>query len=538
MITNPILPGFHPDPSILRIGDDYWIATSTFEWLPGICLHKSRDLRHWEPAGAVLTRPSQLDLRGVAPSKGVWAPDLSRDETGLCWMAYSVVRGITDNFFDLDNYAVTAASPEGPWSDPIYLNSSGFDPALYHENGRTWTVNLEWDFQPGHEHPGPIVLQEFSRAEQELIGEPVRVYKGGTDRGCLEGPRLFRRGAYYYLMAAEGGTGYGHAVTLARSASLADPWEADPAGPIVTSALDFSARGDPAYLKPEHYNPASPLQKSGHGALVETPKGQPYLVHLCSRPGTGLRCHLGRETAIQAMEWKDGWLRMAGGGNLAKLTVPEPDLPVVEAVPEPTRDDFDAGRFSDHWTSPRTWFGDDWVSWSRAGWVGLRGRESLFSTYRPSLAARRVQHWNFEAETRMVFAPRCYQQRAGLACVYDTNNFIFLYVSWSEEARAPYGGIFRAENGKWTDDPADRVPLTGSAETPVRLGLTARDERLQFAWARDGEPLRPIGPSFGQTALSDEACGGFTGAMVGLAAEDLATRTAWAWFDWFDYRPS
>jgi len=543
MISNPILPGFHPDPSIVRDGEDYWIATSTFEWLPGIRLHHSRDLVHWRPAGHALTRPSQIDLGGVAPSKGVWAPNLSVAD-GVWYLCYSLVRNITDNYFDVDNFLVTAPAAQGPWSDPVYLNSSGFDPALFHDtDGRKWLVNLEWDYRPDHEHPGTIVLQEFSAPEGKLVGDPTPIYRGGSDLGCLEGPLLFRRGSLYYLMAAEGGTGYGHGVTLARSSSLFGPWEADPANPIVTSAAArFHARGNPEYLKPEQFNPASSLQKSGHGSPVDTPAGEMYLAHLCARPALPqLRCVLGRETALQKMEWtSEGWLRLSAGGNLAQTRVPEPDLPAAPWPPEPGRDDFD-GPLSPHWASPRCFVDETWVSRDRPGCVGLRGRESLFSPFQPSVLARRVQHLDFTAATRLVFDPRRFQESAGLVCLYDTMNFVYLRVGWNDELQTRVVEVMRADNGRREEFPGHTVALAstapGTEPDAVRLRVQARGLSLNFSWALDHSDWQALGPAFDETTLSDEYCktGEFTGAFVGIAAQDLSRRRAWAWFDRFDY---
>jgi len=542
MIENPILPGFHPDPSIVRDGDDYWIATSTFEWLPGIRLHHSRDLVHWRPAGHALTRPSQIDLQGVAPSKGVWAPALSVDH-GLWHLCYSLVRNITDNYFDVDNFLITAQVATGPWSDPVYLNSSGFDPSLYHgEDGRKWLVNLEWDFRPGHEHPGAIVIQEFSPGEGRLIGEPRPLYRGGSDLGCLEGPHLFRRRGFFYLMAAEGGTGYGHGVTLARSENLFGPWTPDPTNPILTSASHrFQARGNPEYLKSEKFNPDSILQKSGHGSLVETPAGETYLVHLCARPALPqLRCVLGRETAIQKMEWTaDGWLRLAGGGNLARASVTEPELSPVPWPSDPIRDDFEAPSLSPHWASPRCLADESWASLRRPGWLGLRGRESLFSPFTPSVVARRIQHLDFTAQTRLVFDPRSFQEMAGLVCLYDTMNFVYLRLGWDQGTRVL--DLMRADNGRREEFPGHRVllppPPPEGEPPPVRLRVEARGLGLRFSWALDEGDWSSIGPVFDETKLSDEYCktGEFTGAFVGLTAQDLSRRQAWAWFDWFDY---
>jgi xylan 1,4-beta-xylosidase len=231
-ITNPILRGFNPDPSIVRVGDDYYIATSTFEWYPGVQIHHSKDLVHWRLLTRPLRRASQLDLRGDPDSCGVWAPCLTHAD-GLFHLVYTDVKrygratvgGMSSaSPRDFHNYLVTARRIDGDWSEPIYLNSSGFDASLFHDaDGRKYLVNMLWDHRPGRDRFAGIVLQEYSPREQKLVGRRRLIFRG-TSIGFTEGPHLYRRGGYYYLLVAEGGTFWGHAVTMARSPAIDGPY--------------------------------------------------------------------------------------------------------------------------------------------------------------------------------------------------------------------------------------------------------------------------------------------------------------------------
>lgn len=235
LIHNPILRGFHPDPSICRAGDDYYIATSTFEWFPGVRIHHSRDLVNWRPLTYALTRNSQLNMEGDPDSGGIWAPCLTYDN-GLFYLIYTDVKSRQGAFKDTPNYLVTAENIEGPWSEPVYLNSSGFDPSLFHdEDGRKWLVNMLWDHRTGRNSFAGIVLQEYSAEEQRLVGPVTNIYKG-TELALTEGPHLYRKDGWYYLITAEGGTQYDHAVTVARAKQIEGPYETAPVNPLLTSA--------------------------------------------------------------------------------------------------------------------------------------------------------------------------------------------------------------------------------------------------------------------------------------------------------------
>jgi xylan 1,4-beta-xylosidase len=243
IIQNPILRGFNPDPSIVRVGDDYYIATSTFEWYPGVQIHHSRDLINWQLITRPLNRPSQLNMLGDPDSCGIWAPCLTYHE-GLFYLIYTDVKrygrsipagSAVASLRDMHNYLVTCETIDGEWSEPIFLNSSGFDPSLFHDDdGRKYLVNMLWDHRPSHNRFAGIQLQEYSHKERRLIGQREVIFKG-TSIGFTEGPHLYKRNGFYYLLTAEGGTGWGHAVTLARSQFVNGPYELHPDNYILTS---------------------------------------------------------------------------------------------------------------------------------------------------------------------------------------------------------------------------------------------------------------------------------------------------------------
>ena len=192
MIENPILRGFNPDPNILRVVDDYYIVTSTFEWFPGYQIHHSRDLVHWRLASRPLQRRSQLDLAGVPDSCGVWAPCLSHHD-GVFYLLYTNVRSFDGPFLDTPSYVVTATDVLGEWSEPSFLNASGFDVSFFHDDdGRTWLTNMVVDHR-GERFFGGIVLQEYDRERQRLVGE-IHDIVSGTELGRTEGPHLYKRG--------------------------------------------------------------------------------------------------------------------------------------------------------------------------------------------------------------------------------------------------------------------------------------------------------------------------------------------------------
>lgn len=534
MIRNPILPGFNPDPSICRVGDDYYIATSTFEWYPGVQIHHSRDLVHWQLVKRPLDRASQLDMRGNPDSCGIWAPCLSHAD-GLFWLVYTNVRRFAGPFKDTLNHIVTAPRIEGPWSDPVFVNASGFDPTLFHDDdGRKWFLNMLWNHRGGSvggqpTHPGfaGIVLQEWDVRAGRLVGEPKNVFRG-SPLGLVEGPHVFKRKGWYYLTTAEGGTGYDHAVTMARSRHIDGPYETHPNLHLMTS----------------RHAPEAALQRAGHGQIVETPDGSVFHTHLCSRPlRPGLqRSPLGRETALQRCEWReDDWLYLADGGLVPALEVQAPRLPASPWPVPPT-----AHRFSGAVLPPE-------FQWLRTpqperlftltgNALRLHGRESIGSWFEQSLVARRQEHMAFRAETELAFAPRSHQQLAGLAHYYNRAKFHALGITW-HEAFGRVLSIMGCE-ADWPDGRlrfALEAPLPLPAEGPVRLAMGIDHEQLQFQWSLPGEAWRDIGPVLDASLISDEAGpgahGSFTGAFAGMFACDMAGTALPADFVSFAYRP-
>jgi xylan 1,4-beta-xylosidase len=520
-INNPVLRGFNPDPSILRVDDDYYIATSTFEWFPGVQIHHSLDLAHWRLLTRPLTHASQLDLGGEHASCGVWAPSLSYDR-GTFYLVYTDVKTNAVGMKDTHNYVVMASAICGPWSEPIYLHSLGFDPSLFHDaDGRSWLLSMETDFRKGRSRFAGIVIQEWLAESGRLTGPVYNVFKG-TALGFTEGPNLYAHDGWYYLLVAEGGTDLGHAATLARSRSIIGPYEADPSGPLLSSR--------------DH--PLDPLQKAGHGSLVQTQNGDWFLAHLCARPiARKGRCPLGRETAIQQAFWTaEGWLRTGPLPGRAAIEVPVAGLDPQPWPDRPVRDDFDKPELGIDFQSLRVPLSPDSLSLSeRPGFLRLKGRESLCSRYCQSLVARRQQAFHYVASACLEFEPLHFKQAAGLVCLYDQENFYYLRVSRDEE-KGKIVDIMRAVNGQ-IDFPIEESLAIGSRRRCI-LAVDVDYDRLRFSVGAEDGPLEPIGAVFDASTLSDEHCreGRFTGAFVGLCCQDQTGSRLPADFDWFEYR--
>ena len=537
MIKNPILTGFNPDPCICRKGDDFYIAVSSFEWLPGIPIYHSKDLKHWELYTHVLTFNSQVELRKLPSAKGVWAPCLTYcEEEDSFYVIYGVMNSMNARYFDVDNYLIKARDIRGPWTEPVYLHSAGFDASILHDDdGRKYIVSLEWETRDGYEKPGVICVAEYDTKNKCLKEYPKRVYNGGTDRGCIEAPHLTKRGEYYYLMCAEGGTGYNHCVTMARSKSPYGPFEKDPMNPILTSSPNNSnERADWDHLKTRYYNPESTLQKSGHGSYVNLDEKTAYLVHLCARPFVPeLRCTLGRESAIQKMIWTDdGWLRMADGSNLAKIETEEAYLPAFDAEILPDRDNFDDKVLRKDYYSPRIFPSEFTDCTSREGFIRLRGQESLSSLNRVSLLCRKLPSVDIEASAGLDFNPEIYQHSAGLVLYYDNMNYIALRKYYSDTLKQPAIAIISLENGEKKEHLDTRTAVDCRM---LRFELIVSGRESYFKWGYEGEDTKPIGPVFATDKLSDEYCkyGEFTGTMVGIFAVDSMFHKKEADFDYF-----
>lgn len=515
-IDNPILPGFHPDPSAIRVGATYYVAVSTFEWYPGVDIYASENLRDWSWVASPLSRLSQLDLRGEEASGGVWAPNLSYAD-GLFYLVYTDMKNGRYVAKDQDNYLVTADHIEGPWSEPVFLNSTGFDPALFHdEDGCKYLINLRWDFRPNKNRFGGIELQQYDPVAKKLIGPVHLIYQ---PKGLREGSNLYKIDDYYYLMVAEGGTGIEHATVLSRSKNLLGPYEDDPKTFLMTS------RFAPFHL----------IQRAGHASLVDTPDGQWYMLHLGSRllPSSG-RGPLGRECFLQKLVRDgQGWFRLFDGGILPSERVPSPYTLAKQELQERWFDDFNTPTLHPEWKTLRQPADQSLIDLvCRPGFLRLKGRRSLFSNFAQALVARRWTDHAFNATAVLEYQSDDFHRMAGMVALYDQENWYYLGLCWDEDAGTCIK-LMTADNGTYSELAV--VPY--SAER-VYLRLSVMVNKLAWFYRfSENEEFMQIGPLCEASRLSDEYCriGRFTGAMVGLCCQDLTGFGHAADIDWFEY---
>ena len=499
MINNPVLRGFNPDPSVVRVGEDYYLATSTMVWQPGIRLFHSRDLANWSLIGHALTE-AEHDLRGLATHQGIWAPCLTYSEPErLFYLTYSLVLSTATDYFDVDNFLVTAEDVRGPWNEPVYLNSLGFDPSLFHdEDGRHWLVTLEWDPREGYEHPGAIVLEEYDSDRRALCGPSTRIFRGATDRGCLEGPHLYRRNGYYYLMAAEGGTGFGHGATLARSVDIAGPYEAGPVNPFLTSnPAPHFGRNDRDYLRPAAVQPecraaegrARLPGRHARGGVVRrpslraAPRARP---EIDAGPGDGDPAGRVDRRRLAAADHGEH-AGPAGDARPGRGEGLRPHQRTSESATTSTGLQIDR-RFS---TLRRPWH-ENWVfldhdqrALRHPGWARLTSRFDV------SLVATQLQDLDAVAETQVRVEPAHFSQSAGLVAFYDDKNFAYLRLYRSESLCSNALGIVLVENGAKQELLGDRVAVHTDE---VVLQLSLQHGTLRFRLA-PGPARSPSGTS-------------------------------------------
>lgn len=517
IITNPAIPGFNPDPCIIRVENDYYIATSSFEWFPGIPLYHSKDLANWEPIGHILTRESQADLRGIGSSSGIYAPSLHHHK-GKYYALYTIVSGDFFPHLATPNYIVWADSITGPWSEPVYINSTGFDPSLFFdEDGTCYYLNMLLDFNSEHV-TGGISMQTFDLSTMSVTSAPEIIFPG-TMFGT-EGPRIYKREGYYYLFTAEGGTDWNHQVTVCRSTSIWGPYEVDPDNPLITSR--------------DH--PDHPLQRAGHASMVQSPEGEWYMAYLASRPVMPQRMSvLGRESCIQKIDWSGEWPVLEGGGDLPHLFtegVGEKGPVVARPLQE---DQFESEQLQPIYQTLRQPFDPSWMSLTmRSGYLALKGRKPFTSRDDQSLVARRITSLHGRVETALDYEPLHYRNLAGLIIMYDIRDFIYLHVSY-DHAVGKYLSILH-HSSQGISEPCERVPIP--RDSTIFLGLEIDNDTLQFSYSRDGVGWTPIGDPFDFCQLSDENNRyGFTGSMVGICSQDMVDESLWAYFDYFKYVP-
>jgi len=528
-VQNPILPGFHPDPSVCMAGGEYFIANSTFEWYPGVEISRSKDLIHWTAVPSPLSETRLLDMNGEKASCGIWAPCLSYAD-GKFWLIYTNVRNWNSGTMkDTPNFLTTAPSIEGPWSDPVFMNASGFDASLFHDDdGRHWYINMEWDYREhGPRQFSGIVMREYFPDRKQLSSERRKIFNG-TDIGLVEGPHLYRHNGWYYIAAAEGGTSYEHALTVARSRTLEGPYEIHPQNPLISS-----------YGNRELF-----LQKAGHGSWCSSADGQrTYLVYLCARPlPDSDECVLGRETGIAELVWQNDWPYVVQPDGTQKSTPPaylEISVPAGLHTEQSypgcghTRYTFNDESFLRDFKTLRTPVTEKRCSITeRKGWLRIRGGQSPWSLYEQSVIARRQTSFCFTAETKMEFEPDYFQQYAGLVYRYDEETQYLLQVTEDEKD----GKILQLNTIMPGNSFERGMPVRLEQNAPVWLKLEVSYRTAWFSWSEDGIVFHRIRPMCDTGRLSDEFSGmGFTGAFVGMFCVDTEFYKKSADFAYFDY---
>jgi alpha-N-arabinofuranosidase len=498
--TNPILPGFHADPSVCRMGRDYYLATSSFEYFPGVPIYHSRDLVHWRQVGHALTRESQLPLAGQKASKGIFAPTI-RCHAGTLYM-------VTSNIENGGDFYVTTKDPAGEWSEPVWIRQKewSMDPSLFFDDdGRVYYT------RHGGGRNGGVYQAEIDIATGRLAAEPRLVWSG-TGGIWPEGPHLYKVDGTYYLMISEGGTSYGHMLTVARSKSPWGPFEANPSNPILTHKA----------------MPELPLQAVGHGDLVQAESGRWWMVLLGIRP-VARHHHIGRETLLSPVSWDaQGWPVVNAGQPLG-VSMGGEGLPASAPWPRaPVRDEFDAAKLGLQWAFLRGPARGLWSLAERPGVLRLRGtRATLDDVATPAFVARRQEHFHVRAATRIEFTPATEGEAAGLVLRQNEDNHYELRISGAPQRRVELAT--RVAGVRKT------VTTTPIGPGAVTLQVEAFPERYDFSFVV-GEGAAQVAGSAPTQPLSSEKAGGFTGVFLGMYASGSEGMPP-ADFAWFDYEP-
>lgn len=492
-----------PDPSVCRVGDDYYLVTSTFEYFPGVPVYHSKDLIHWRLIGHALTRPSQLPLVRLTRNGGIWAPTI-RYHDGSFYMVTTLKTEGHGNLF------VHTRDPAGEWSDPIELDQGGIDPSLlFDDDGKVYLTT------GGGNCATRICQSEIDIKTGQRLSE-IKPLWNGTGGSSPEGPHLYKVNGYYYLMIAEGGTEYGHSETIARSHSPWGPFEANPRNPILT-----------------HRNfKASPIQGTGHADLIQAHDGSWWTVFLGFRPATRMAHHLGRETFLAPLTWsEDGWPVINGNGTITlhmdAKTLPQQPQPAAQA-----RDELWQPKLALPWNFVRNFETTRWSLAERPGWLRLKGSSATLDDPEaaPVFVGRRQQYFESEITTQVDFQPRREGEEAGLALrMNDRHHYEFGIRRGGAGGREVY---LRYAIGSIRTVAATKSIGAGL----VRLRIRSYPEIYRFSYAVGNESFQDFG-GVETRYLSSEVADGFNGVFVGPFATGRGRDASVpADFDWFDYQ--
>jgi len=528
-IKNPILSGFYPDPSLCRVGEDFYLVNSTFSWYPGIPVSHSRDLVSWRQIGNVIERAEQLDFAGQGISRGLFAPSIRHFE-GRFYVTCTDIDGI-------GNFVVTAERPEGPWSRPARLDAPGIDPSLFFDEstGRSWYIGTR-PAPEGEAYSGnwEVWIREFDRERLALVGEPRGIWRGAL-RDCIwpEGPHIYRIDGRYYLTIAEGGTGPDHAVTVARADTLDGPWVGKPSNPILTH---------------RHLGSRAEIVNVGHGDLFDDGAGGWWMVFLASRPFGEERCsNLGRETFIAPVTWEGGWPLVSAETGRVEPSYGAPalgsGLAAFRSPPLPACEHFTAPALPRHWLTLR-YPADQCSSLTeRPGYLRLRGLAGTIAGREP-VAFAGVRQTSFDwalscsVEVDSKSAKDGSALTAGLALVQSESNHILFDVA--QGPGVPLLRVIRfAKEIAGDGEVLASRPLEGGTGAVI-LSAIQRGQRLSFFWKlpEEGDDgWRLMAEGVDASILSTEKAGGFVGTVLGLYASGNGTAdSGHADFDWMEYR--
>lgn len=512
-LVNPVLTGFYPDPSVVRVGTDYYLVNSTFSYFPGIPVFHSKDLKNWKQIGNVIDRPSQMDFMGEKLTRGLFAPAISY-HNGTYY--------VTCTDIDHDgNFIATAKNPAGPWSDPVRVPQvRGIDPSLYFDDDHKAYIIYNSDapdrkpLYPGHR---TIRLFEIDPVTLKVIGDEKQLVNGGVDLSkkpvWIEAPHIMKRNGWYYLYAAEGGTSVNHTEVVFRSKSVSGPYIPYENNPILTQ------KGLPDDRK-------DPITSAGHAQFVEGPDGKTYAIFLAVRPYEGNFYNTGRETFIAPVEWRNDWPIINPSGKEIKYeyAVNYREVKQQEALPQ-------AGNFQYTLTfekalDPALLFMRtiDRSSFSLSRKSGLTMKlkpETIMELGNPSFIGKRQQHLYCTAETELDFSPGSGNEKAGLTIFQDESHFYFL--GKSVENGKPVVQLFKSGSDGKTMDLLAQMPVADAAG-PLKLRIVAEGGFYSFYFSK-GDSWELLKDKLDAKFLSTQVAGGFIGCLFGMYATSSGSQT-------------
>lgn len=532
--TNPILKGFYPDPSICRVGEDYYLATSSFDYFPGIPIFHSRDLVHWEQLGHAIHRPEQLDYSKAAFSEGAWAPSL-RYHNGVFYIINTFVTEGREA--ERMNYIVTAADPAGPWSDPIVVKGAdGIDSSLFFDDdGSVWYCGNYISKEKLYPSHHGIYLCELDPETFQFKGERKIIWDGKWSHAkYIEAPHIYKMNGMYYLIVAEGGTFFNHCVMMARCKTIDGNYEICPRNPIVSH---------------RHLSLMHPISVTGHADIVETQNGEWWMVLLGVRPYTGVQFNTGRETFLVPIVWEeDGWPRIDNDDGIVHFEERLPDLPTTYYPVSCPNDQFESETLGLQWNMIRPAKTSFYSLSERKGWLRLFMQEkTLADDYcTPSFLGRRQQDQYFAAGTAMEFHPASDREEAGIAMV-QSNEFHYLYTVQAEGGQAYLTLSKNFNQAEFFDnqylgvdlkkDEIKRLPLPGY-QGKIYLWVQNECETYSLYYGFEESQRLPFLSGLDASLLSSNVAGGFVGAYLGMyCSSNHAPSDNYADFDWFQYYP-